>query len=131
MFLSIVNITLRIMKGLHVYTSPTYTGLFIAIVTIIGFWITGTEYKVLDQLTFSWQLLLLFIGIVGCAALILKTKSFQYEKAGRLGMLNYLSVIFTFLFDSILIGTKFSANEIYGIIIILGANIISAYTVFK
>lgn len=62
--------------------------------------------------------------------MILKTKAFQYEKAGRLGMLSYLSIIFTFVFDLLLIGTDFTAGEIEGIVIIFAANAISAYMVF-
>jgi hypothetical protein len=50
--------------------------------------------------------------------------------AARLGMLAYLSIIFTFFFDLMLIGTVFTNGEIYGILVILAANLFSAYGVF-
>ena len=62
--------------------------------------------------------------------MIFKTKAMQFEMAGRLGMLCYLSIIFTFFFDLLLIGTVFNKGEIKGILIILSANVISAYVVF-
>jgi len=50
--------------------------------------------------------------------------------AGRLSILGYFSIIFTFFFDLIFIGTSFSFGEMYGILIVFCANLISAYMVF-
>ena len=63
--------------------------------------------------------------------MLLKTKAFQYEMAGRLSILAYFSVVFTFLFDYIFIGTEFTTEEAEGITIVFLANLISAAIVFK
>ena len=83
-----------------------------------------------DTFSANEYLVLVFVALGGGIGMLCKTKAFQYEKVGRLGMLSYLSILFTFLFDFILIGTSFNIGEIQGIIIILAANLISAYTVF-
>jgi drug/metabolite transporter (DMT)-like permease len=51
--------------------------------------------------------------------------------AGRLSILAYLSVVFTFIFDFIFIGTEFTIQEAEGIAIVFLANILSAVIVFK
>lgn len=51
--------------------------------------------------------------------------------AGRLGILCYFSIIFTFIFDLIFIGTVLTEGELYGVAIVFLANIISFVSVFK
>lgn len=51
--------------------------------------------------------------------------------AGRLSILAYLSVVFTFLFDYIFIGTEFTIEEAEGMAIVFLANLLSAVIVFK
>lgn len=130
MLMATTNILLRHMKGLHEYTASTYSVLFSVVVFGISFPITGEKISVFESFAGYEFIILLFVALAGGAGMILKTKAFQYEKAGRLGMLSYLSIIFTFIFDLILIGTDFNAGEIEGILIIFTANAISAYTVF-
>lgn len=130
MLMATTNICLRHMKGLHEYTASTYSVLFSVIVFGLSFPVTGSNVTVFQTFSSLEFLLLTFVSLAGGAGMILKTKAFQYEKAGRLGMLSYLSIIFTFFFDLILIGTQFTAGEIEGILIILSANLISAYVVF-
>lgn len=130
MLMAVTNILLRHMKGLHEYTASTYSVLFSMMVFGMSFPITGEKISVFDTFAGYEFLLLTFVSLAGGAGMILKTKAFQHEKAGRLGMLSYLSIIFTFVFDLILIGTDFNAGEINGILIIFSANAISAYCVF-
>lgn len=130
MLMASTNILLRHMKGLHEYTASTYSVLFSVVIFGISFPFTGERISVFDSFAGYEFLILLLVSLAGGAGMILKTKAFQHEKAGRLSMLSYLSIIFTFTFDLILIGTDFNAGEIEGILIIFAANVISAYTVF-
>jgi len=50
--------------------------------------------------------------------------------ASRLSILIYFSVIFSLVFDLLLIGTVFNTNEIYGMIVIFMANALSVYVIF-
>ena len=72
-----------------------------------------------------------FVSLAGGMGMLLKTKAFQYEMAGRLSILAYFSVVFTFLFDYIFIGTEFTKEEATGITIVFLANMLSAGIVFK
>jgi drug/metabolite transporter (DMT)-like permease len=130
MLMATTNILLRHMKGLHEYTASTYSVVFSVVILGLSFPITGERISVFGTFR-AWEFVLLtIVSLAGGVGMILKTKAFQHEKAGRLGMLSYLSIIFTFIFDLILIGTNFNAGEIEGIVIIFAANAISAYTVF-
>ena len=130
MLMATTNICLRYMKGLHEYTASTYPVIFSVVFFGISLPATGTPITIMDSFAGYEYLILIFVALAGGVGMICKTKAFQYEKAGRLGMLSYLSIIFTFLFDLILIGTEFKPAEIPGILIILSANIISAFMVF-
>jgi drug/metabolite transporter (DMT)-like permease len=99
------NICLRHMRGLHEYTASTYSVLFSLIVYAILIMFTEEQITV-GQTFVSYEFLILaFVAIAGGFGMLFKTKALQYEMAGRLGMLLYLSIIFTFLFDLFLIGT--------------------------
>ncbi len=130
MLMATTNICLRHMKGLHELTASTYSVLFSVAVFGLGFPVSGSSISVFETFAGYEFAILIFVSLAGGVGLIVKTKAFQYEKAGRLGMLCYLSIIFTFLFDLILIGTSFNSGEMQGIAIIFAANAISAYTVF-
>lgn len=93
------------MKGLHEYTSSTYAILFS--ITFFGASIPMTDAQITMFDTFSGNEYLIFmvVALGGGIGVLCKTKAFQYEKVGKLIMLSYLSILFTFLFDIILIGT--------------------------
>jgi len=112
MLLATTKICLRQMRVLHEFTTSTYSVIFSF--TVFGFYLplTGTPITAFSVFSCLENYLLVFISIAGGIAMILKTKAFQHEKAGRLMMLSYLSIIFTFLFDLVLIGTRFTAEEI-------------------
>ena len=71
-----------------------------------------------------------FVSLAGGSAMLLKTKAFQFEMAARLSILSYFSVVFTFIFDFIFIGTAFTSDEAKGISIVFLANLLSAALVF-
>lgn len=75
--------------------------------------------------------ILVFVAFAGGLGMLFKTKALQYEMAGRLGILAYFSIIFTFFFDLIFIGTSFTKGEMIGVAIVFLANLISAISVFK
>ena len=118
------------MKGLHEYTASTYSVLFSVSIFGLAMAASGTPVTVFNTFRGHEFALLVFVSLAGGIGMILKTKAFQYEKAGRLGMLTYLSIIFTLIFDLLLIGTKFSNGEVVGIVIIFSANLVSASIVF-
>ena len=105
MLMATTNICLRHMKGLHEYSASTYAVLFSVFFFGLSFPITGESISVFEIFSGYEFIILCFVSIAGGLSMILKTKAFQHEKAGRLGMLSYLSIIFTFTFDLILIGT--------------------------
>ena len=131
LLISITNICLRYMRCLNEYTSPAYTVIFS--VTILSFLIpvTDSQITITSEFNLIDYLILIFVSVAGGVGMIFKTKAMQYEMAGRLGMLWYLSIICSFMFDMLLIGNIFNMGAFKGILIILAANLISGYMVFK
>ena len=62
----------------------------------------------LDTFNVHEMLILIFVSLAGGAGMLFKTKALQYEMAGRLSIICYFSVVFTFFFDLIFIGTNFN-----------------------
>jgi len=109
MFMALTNICLRYMRSLHELTASTYSVVYS--VVIYGFIISLTESNKITMFnTFSTGeiMILIFVSLAGGAGMLFKTKALQYEMAGRLGILCYFSILFTFLFDLIFIGTIFT-----------------------
>ena len=112
MLMATTNICLRHMRGLHEYTASAYSVIFSVVVfgTLIP---TSGQHITVTSTFVSWEFVLfVFVSLAGGFGMIFKTKAMQYEMAARLGMLAYLSIIFTFLFDHFLIGTVFNSGEI-------------------
>ncbi|CDW87883.1 membrane protein [Stylonychia lemnae] len=129
-FMASINVSLRHMRQLHELTASTYAVLFSIVFysTLMSF--TDNDFSMFDTFLVHEHFLLLFISLAGGTGMLLKTRALQHEMAGRLSILGYFSIVFTFFFDLIFIGTKFSIGEIYGILIVLAANVLSAYMVF-
>lgn len=111
--MAVTNICLRYMRQLHEYTASTYSVVYS--ITVYGMILAiSSEDKISMVNTFSaWEFIILtFVSLLGGAGMLFKTKALQFEMAGRLGILMYFSIIFTFLFDLIFIGTSFSSGEI-------------------
>eukprot|EP00347_Sterkiella_histriomuscorum_P021051 403335450 len=125
-----INISLRYMRKMHEYTTSTYSVIFSLF--FYGILIATTESELSMFRTFQGyeHLILIFISLAGGVGMLAKTKALQFEMAGRLGILVYFSIIFTYFFDMIFIGTEFHPEEMTGVVIILVANILSAYMVF-
>lgn len=132
MLLALTNICLRYMRSLHELTASTYSVLYS--IAIFGMIIAATkENQITMFTTFSYGeiFILVFCALAGGCGMLFKTKALQYEMAGRLGILCYFSIIFTFVFDLIFIGTVLSKGELYGVAIVFLANVISFVSVFK
>lgn len=125
------NICLRHMKGLHELTVSTYLSLTSTVVYGLCLPLSGSTITAFGLFSAFENFILIFVALAGGIGMVLKTKAFKYEKAGRLSMLTYLTIVFTFLLDLIFIGTSFNTGEAEGILIILGANLISAYVVYR
>lgn len=114
--MAVTNICLRYMRSLHEYTASTYSVLYSII--IYGFILAFTESNNITMLnTFSLSeiLILTLVALLGGAGMLFKTKALQYEMAGRLGILCYFSIVFTFLFDYVFIGSTLTTGEVYGV----------------
>jgi drug/metabolite transporter (DMT)-like permease len=130
--MAVTNICLRYMRSLHEYTASTYSVLYsIVIYGMILACSSSNNITMLNTFSPGEISILVFVSIAGGAGMIFKTKALQYEMAGRLGILCYFSIIFTFFFDLIFIGTTFNQGEMYGVAIVFLANLISAAAVFK
>jgi drug/metabolite transporter (DMT)-like permease len=68
---------------------------------------------------------MIIVGTFGALALILKAKAFQNETASRLGIISYLYVIEMLIIDLVIIGTRFTFMEFFGIFIILLSSVVS------
>lgn len=125
-----INISLRYMRKMHEYTTSTYSVLFS--LAFYGILIATTEAEFTMFNTFDWHqhAILVFVSLAGGLGMLSKTKALQYEMAGRLGILVYFSIIFTFFFDLMFIGSHFHGEELIGVVIVLLANILSASMVF-
>jgi drug/metabolite transporter (DMT)-like permease len=118
------------MKKMHEYTSATY-----AVITSIFFFglgipISGSKTIISTEFDSADYIVMIFAALCGIAGLVCKTKAMQLEMASRLSILIYFSVIFSLVFDLLLIGTVFNSNEIYGMIVIFMANALSVYVIF-
>lgn len=125
-----INISLRYMRRMHEYTTSTYSVLFSLVFYGGLIAVTDAEFSMFENFHGYEHLILIFVSLAGGIGMLSKTKALQYEMAGRLGILVYFSIIFTYFFDMIFIGTKFHPEEMTGVAIILVANILSAYMVF-
>lgn len=125
------NICLRHMKSLHELTASTYLSLTSTVVYGLCLPLSGSSIDAFNLFSGFEIFILIFVSLAGGIGMVLKTKAFKYEKAGRLSMLTYLTIVFTFILDLIFIGTTFNSGEADGILIILGANLISAYVVYR
>jgi drug/metabolite transporter (DMT)-like permease len=125
-----INISLRYMRKMHEYTTSTYSVLFSLVFygTLIA--TTSAEFSMFRTFSGYEHLILIFISLAGGIGMLSKTKALQYEMAGRLGILVYFSIIFTYFFDMLFIGSEFHSDELQGVTIVLLANILSAFMVF-
>ncbi len=81
----------------------------VALGIIIPF--SGVEMTVYSTFSYFDYSLTILAAVCGGIGMLLKSKSFQFERFSRLSILMYLSVIFTFLFDLAFIGTEFTTRE--------------------
>eukprot|EP00347_Sterkiella_histriomuscorum_P015516 403356734 len=131
MLMATTNIMLRHMKKMHEYCSATYAVLASIFFFGLGMPVSGSAWTIAQTFESSDYIILVFVAVCGIAGLICKTKAMQYEMASRLSIVIYFSVIFSLVFDLILIGTVFNSNEMYGMIVIFLANAISVYVIFS
>ena len=130
--MAVTNVSLRHMKNLHEFTTSTYSVIYSIIVYGLIVLISEEEkITMIYTLNTYEMLILIFVSLAGGAGMIWKAKALRYEMAGRLSILQYFSIIFTFLFDLVFIGTAFKSSEIIGILIVFLANVLSASMVFK
>jgi drug/metabolite transporter (DMT)-like permease len=76
MLMSITNICLRHMKGLHEYTASTYAVICSMVTLGIAVPASGSEITVFDLFAGHEYLILIFVSIAGGVSMILKTKAF-------------------------------------------------------
>jgi drug/metabolite transporter (DMT)-like permease len=67
-------------------------------------------------------LIIFFIGAVTVVGNFCVNKTLFYEKAARATAYYNLELLYTFLFDIFVMGAKFSAYELSGVILIVIAN---------
>lgn len=99
----------RRLKNLHELTSPAYNS--ISTVLIFGFInLTISDSSTSDNLSINLDgvLLILFGAFFSLIFMTLLFKSMQYEEASKLSIFTYLSVLFMFIFDTTIVGTKFN-----------------------
>lgn len=128
--MGLTNVLLRHMKKMHEYTSSTYS--VIMAISLFGpcMFISDQPQMVPENFRFNDYIILIVVSLSGCLAMLCKAKAMQLEMASRLSILMYFSIIFTLVFDIILIGTVFNTQEIIGMTIVFSANALSIYMIF-
>lgn len=106
--MALTNVLLRHMKKMHEYTSSIYSVL--VSITFFGpsMIISDQEPVVPRSFELNDFLVLVMVSVAGCLSMICKAKAMQLEMASRLSILMYFSIIFTLVFDIMLIGTVFN-----------------------
>lgn len=131
LLMALTNVLLRHMKKMHEYTSSTYSvGLSMVVFgPIMSF--SDDKQIITDCFTQSDYIILIMISLMSCIGMLCKAKAMQMEMASRLSILMYFSIIFTLVFDIMLIGTVFNFQEVVGMLIVFSANALSIYVIFS
>ena len=131
LLMATTNIMLRKMKKMHEFCSATYTVMTSLVFFGIGIKLSSQPMTIADTFSPGDYTVMIFIAVCGILGLLCKTKAMQYEMASRLSILIYFNVIFSLVFDLILIGTVFRTSEVYGMLVIFLANAMSVYVIFS
>lgn len=124
------NVMLRSVKGFNILTMVAYSSITNLVVFGGLAWYTPAETSLLDTFTLRDNLMLISTAIYGILAMAAKQRALQYEQASRLSIVGYLSVVLMFLADYFLMGTRFTAKEIFGIIIVLSSVFFSGLAIY-
>ena len=106
--MGLTNVLLRHMKKMHEYTSSTYSVLLSLVVFGPSMHFSGETQIISECFSSTDYLILVVISLSSCIGMLCKAKAMQLEMASRLSILMYFSIIFTLVFDIMLIGTVFN-----------------------
>jgi len=104
---------------------PFYQSIFTAFVSPV-IMIIFLRYRQGDTSFYGWYETLMIIVISICLfiAQVFQTKAFQNDKAGRVAPVMQLQIIFNWVLDFFIIGTRPMPHEIVGGLLIIGSNLL-------
>lgn len=70
-------------------------------------------------------------SIEGLVLAIVSVRAYAFETASKVALVQYLNIIFSYLIDFLFLGVQIGANQILGILMIMGCFCINAYTGLK
>ena len=130
-FLSLATVALRYQKELHAFTPAAY---FISsgLVTF-GIYLGAERHPMTMRQSFNILDYFIFVAVaaLGVGGLITKTKALKHEKAARLSIIGFLQVVLMLFFDLFVVGTRFHIMEVVGMIIVLIANGLTAFSILR
>ena len=117
--------TRKLGKKVHFLVPPFYQSIFTAFVSPV-IMIIVLRYRQGDTSFYGWYeaLLIILISICLFTAQVFQTKAFQNDKAGRVAPVMQLQIIFNWILDFVVIGTRPMPNEIVGGLLIIGSNLL-------
>ena len=113
---------------MHFALAPGYFGICMGFFTGANFIIDNS----LMNMNYNSFILLIFAGFFAWLNQCLMVKSIQLEKPSKLAILQYLQIVYIFLFDIFYFKAEISIPNIIGSMMIIGGNIsVSIYSLIK
>lgn len=117
--------TRKLGKKVHFLVPPFYQAIFSAFIAPL-LMIVFLRYRTAHTTHYGVYEILMIIAISVCMfiAQIFSTKAYQNDKAGRVAPVNQLQIIFNWILDFAILGTRPTPSELVGGLLIIGSNLI-------
>eukprot|EP00347_Sterkiella_histriomuscorum_P002354 403368478 len=118
------GINQRQMRSLNEYTVGAYMTLSMIVFYFPIVYIFDDGLQFTNNFEQQDWIMTMLIGITGCYFNIFRFKALQYEEPGKLAGISYFQSIIQLFLDVMFLDQRFTIEQLYGIIVIIGANAI-------
>ena len=128
-----VTLFISHLKSLSEITLGAYMTFSILLIygPYVALWEATSTLDILSSFTALDCLLSLGLGLTSSIVQISKNKALQYEEPAKLSALMYFQSVIQLVLDVIFLGTVFTAQQAWGIGVILGANAVKWVVAMK
>ena len=128
-----VTLFISHLKSLSEITLGAYMTFSILVIygPYIALWEPTASFDILSSFTAMDYFLCLGLGLTSSIVQISKNKALQYEEPAKLSALMYFQSVIQLVLDVIFLGTVFTAQQAWGIGVILGANAVKWVVAMK
>ena len=118
-FMALTVIIIRkIGKRIHSLTTPAYFQLFALLVYLACLLVVGLTHGIHTHYTLELAIYIIASGVFGYIGLVAMAAALQNEKAARIASLEYVQIVFGFVFDIFLFHVDIGPSQILGSVLI-------------